>query len=647
MILDSYCGDFLTASDNHTISGNTIANNMDGIGIWSGSSNEISGNSIVDNGFFGVTVVTGTRNRIVDNVIFGNGTKNIDLDYCCSPLPNNSGPGGPNNRQNYPEITAVTRNADNAVVAYILEGPAGTYRIDGYSNSSAGIPAGEVHEGIRTVTLPGGPFTFNMPLSSDNFSLTATNTSNGTSEFSPMVVLVPAVNATPRVLNFGNVTTGTSSAPRSITLTSTGTADYVISDFGNETCYGGSICYGGPFQCSTNCSTGEPYANGTQCTFTATFAPTFVGSFLSHIAVCDNATGSPRVFTLAGNAIPPDLVTISPSSDDFGSVPIGSQSGTHSFIVSNPSQGTTFISPVTTTGDFVVVSTDCPTALPAGGGCDVEVAFAPTEPGFLSGSLDVSASFGEALTAKRKAKVTKLGGGSASAALSGTGVLASQLVLPERIDLGTYSLGDSPLLQAVTLTNNSTAAIVFSNVSVAGPFTLVDGCSPSLAAGASCTLTLGFSTTFVADFSGTLNIVSSAVGGSRGIPITAHSAILPGPHIRVSPTTIGFGDRMLGSASDSQRVTITNVGNVVAAMGAITASLDFLLVNTTCGLTLAAQSTCFADVAFRPVGAGPREGELVVNSNAVDSPRVVNLAGSGCRPFSAANRSRSGLNCLP
>ena len=219
-------------------------------------------------------------------------------------------------------------------------------------------------------------------------------------------------------------------------------------------------------------------------------------------------------------------------------------------------------------------------------------------------------------------------------------------MLPDRIDFGTYSLGDSPLQQLVTLTNNGTAAITLSNITVAGPFSLVNGCPASLAAGASCTLTLGFSTLTLGDFTGTLSIVSSAVGGSRGIPITAHSAVLPGPHIRVSPTIIGFGDRMLGSASDSQRVTITNVGNADAAMGAITASLDFLLVNTTCGLTLAPQSTCFADVAFRPVAPGMREGELLVNSNSSDSPRVVSLAGTGCRPFNAANRSRTG-NCLP
>jgi len=74
---------------------------------------------------------------------------------------------------------------------------------------------------------------------------------------------------------------------------------------------------------------------------------------------------------------------------------------------------------------------------------------------------------------------------------------------------------------------------------------------------------------------------------------------------------------------------------------------DFL-VTTTCGLTLAPTSSCFADVSFRPAGFGPRFGNLLVNSNAAGSPNIVNLAGTGCRPFSSSS-SRFGarFGCAP
>jgi secreted trypsin-like serine protease len=117
--------------------------------------------------------------------------------------------------------------------------------------------------------------------------------------------------------------------------------------------------------------------------------------------------------------------------------------------------------------------------------------------------------------------------------------------------------------------------------------------------------------------------------------------------IRVLPASIGFGDRLVGTQSASQRVTVTNEGGGIAVMGPLNASLDFV-VSTSCGQTLAPGASCFADVAMRPVGFGPRQGQLLVNSNSAGSPHAVDLLGSGCRPFNASsNRLGTRSNCSP
>jgi hypothetical protein len=179
---------------------------------------------------------------------------------------------------------------------------------------------------------------------------------------------------------------------------------------------------------------------------------------------------------------------------------------------------------------------------------------------------------------------------------------------------------------------------------------LTNGCPLNLAPGERCTIALDFSATTLGEFTGTLSVVSNASGGTRTIPLTAHSVGVPSAQLTVSPNIVSFGDRLLGTSSATQRVTIRNIGNLPAAITSITASPDFVVSNNTCTLPLAPTLSCFADVALRPVGFGPRSGSLFVNSNATGSPNVVNLFGTGCRPFSSSS-SRfgvgSGFNCAP
>ena len=64
------------------------------------------------------------------------------------------------------------------------------------------------------------------------------------------------------------------------------------------------------------------------------------------------------------------------------------------------------------------------------------------------------------------------------------------------------------------------------------------------------------------------------------------------------------------------------------------------IVTSTCGATLAPQASCFANVVFRALGFGERNGQLQVLSNAPDSPQTATLGGTGCRPYVAGvNRS--------
>jgi hypothetical protein len=270
--------------------------------------------------------------------------------------------------------------------------------------------------------------------------------------------------------------------------------------------------------------------------------------------------------------------------------------------------------------------------------------FIPGQQGPLYGFLQV-----ESAPALQSGRARLRSAATASAALQGLGVAEAQLVLPTKIDMGAYVLGATPLQRTVVLTNNGNTSLQIASISLGAPFTLANGCPSILPPGQSCSLVIGFATATLGSFSGTLSIVTNSASGSGAVPVTARTVAIPAPELRLSVTNMGFGNRLFNTTSPTQRVTITNIGTSLATFAAIeTSNLDFLVSNTTCGATLAPAATCFADVAMRPVGFGPRTGQLVVSSNGAGSPQVVNLVGSGCRPYTGSlNRSGTPLNCAP
>jgi chitinase len=95
-------------------------------------------------------------------------------------------------------------------------------------------------------------------------------------------------------------------------------------------------------------------------------------------------------------------VTLSPSSYNFGSTPVGTGTAWETFTLANSGSSAVSISNVTVSGPFVV-SSNCGSSVAANSSCPIYVYFAPTSSGAASGTLTVTDS------------------GTQTAALSGTG----------------------------------------------------------------------------------------------------------------------------------------------------------------------------------------------------------------------------------
>lgn len=623
----------------------------------------VSGNAIAGNGT-GIAMRAGVGNAFTQNRVWANATKNIDLVPGGSPvsLANDSGDpdSGPNDGQNYPDISSVTHVAGQTQVNYTLDSSAGNYLVEFFSNDSAGSPAGQHYLGSANITLSGspGPLTATFAGALDNISATARVTFtdlagvtiNDTSEFSPIVSFVPspAVSVSPLSVNFGPVGIGSTSTPRTIVVTSTGTAPYELESLTDASnCDGNPICSSGSFVCSTTCTPGL-YAPGTSCTITAQFAPSFLGTGqTTPIYVCGSVVPAPLV-TLSGDGVIPPPVEIRPAGWDFGSVPVGQTSPTHIFAIANPGTVAVSIGAPTTTGNFVLTATTCTDTIGPAEQCTAQVAFTPKQRGAQSGTLVIPVST-PLIGLSAPAAKNLIDTASATAPLAGTGTLQAQLDMPASIDFGSYTVGDPGLVRNAQITNSGNSVLNISSITTKAPFTVTNDCPPSMAPGDSCHLAIGFTSSVEGTFTGSVSVASNAPGGLQSIALTALAQLVPTPVIHVAPRSIGFGQRLIGTQSDAQRVTISNDGGGAATLGGVaTTNLDFLVVGTSCGLTLAAQTSCFADVVMRPVGLGQRQGQFVVSSNAPGSPHAVGLSGQGCLPFTPSNnRLGAASGCGP
>ena len=200
------------------------------------------------------------------------------------------------------------------------------------------------------------------------------------------------------------------------------------------------------------------------------------------------------------------------------------------------------------------------------------------------------------------------------------------------------------------LSNSGNAELIISQISTFEPFSVTHDCPQILARGTVCNITIRFTSLGLGEFNGTLTIVSNGEGGSGFIPLLARTIAAPRPEIRLSANTMGFGERLLGTTTAAQRVTITNIGNTPATIASLaTSNEDFKVAGTSCGTTLLPAATCFADIAMRPAGFGLRVGQFIFTSNALGSPHTVELTGTGCRPYNPSSTRTGGprSNCAP
>ena len=317
-------------------------------------------------------------------------------------------------------------------------------------------------------------------------------------------------------LSFGQVSIGSSSAVQSFTITNTGRD---ISGAISLALVGGAFAIRGGLvgDCVSGVTT---LAGGAYCTARIVFTPSSSGSFIGSVSFSATPGGGGSV-SLYGTALSPaSLTSGGTSSLSFGTVPIGTSSAVQSFVIENTGQDASGAIVLTSDdSEFVIqggLVGDClsgVTTLAAGFSCTVRIVFTPSVTGARSGSISFSAT----------------PGGSGTVIVYGTALSPATLTSngTSSLSFGTLSPGTSSYVQgftisntgqdssgAITLTSNSSDFVIQSG--------LVGDCvsgMTTLAAGASCNVSIVFTPAALGARSGTVTFTATP-GGSGSVSLS-------------------------------------------------------------------------------------------------------------------------------
>ncbi|MGQ4516335.1 choice-of-anchor D domain-containing protein [Streptomyces sp. DW26H14] len=389
----------LGADANDTISHNTVQLQMlaNGIAIYGGHDNTVSGNLVQDTGLtqgggihvgqrFTSTPV-GTTN-ITDNTMIRDGSLDPNWQFGVGALWFDGSQGaitGPVNVSNalieqspYEGVQWVEGTVSGVSLNNVTIAGTGTFALQEQTGGAAkftNVTATGVGASSPVYSCEGGNFA--VTDGGGNSGISGTPYCGGwpTPNFPPYPA--DGVTTAPSALNFGSVATGGTSAAGTATVSNpTGSAASVT-----------SIATSGDFAQTNTCGASIP-AKGS-CTVSVTFKPTAAGARTGSLTV--KAGGVTDTVTLSGTGTAPGpVLSADPGSLNFAGTVVGQSAAAQTVKFTNSGTTAATVSGVTVSGDYAQTN-NCST-IAVGASCTATVTFKPTAAGSRTGTLTVKSN---------------------------------------------------------------------------------------------------------------------------------------------------------------------------------------------------------------------------------------------------------------
>lgn len=238
------------------------------------------------------------------------------------------------------------------------------------------------------------------------------------------------------------------------------------------------------------------------------------------VKACSTVDGN-RCGTALVNLI---AIRLSPASLTFAPQALGTSSPAQTMTLTNGNPATLTISSLgISSSEFALGSGGtCGTSLGPNASCTVNIVFTPAAVGTRTATLTVN---------------DNVASSPQTANLSGMG---TQVSLAPSLAFDPQIAGTASAPRIVTLTNSSPSPLAITSIGLPAPFLQTNNCGTSLAANASCAISVTFSPATVGSFTGTLTVVDNAANSPQTVSLSGNGITIPSlTGIAPSSVTVG------------------------------------------------------------------------------------------------------------
>jgi dienelactone hydrolase len=300
-------------------------------------------------------------------------------------------------------------------------------------------------------------------------------------------------------LDFGGQALTTTSASQPVTVTNSGPVSLNIA--------GISLTGTNPsdFGETNNCN--STLASGAHCTVNVSFTPGQVGPRSASLSISDSAMGSPQSVALSGSGlVTGPNITLSTSTLTFPTQLVHTTSSGQGVTLTNYGTSALGITGIAVSGNFGQTN-NCPASLPSVANCTINVTFTPATAGSLAGTLSIT---------------DNVAGSPQTISLSGVGTFVE--LSPAALAFGAVKVNASSSPKTTVLTNTGSGTLAISSISFSGAkansYSQTNTCGTSVAAGASCNITVTFHPLVRGAANVNLLVADSDPGSPQAVQVT-------------------------------------------------------------------------------------------------------------------------------
>ena len=282
-----------------------------------------------------------------------------------------------------------------------------------------------------------------------------------------------------------------------------------------------------------------------------------------------------------------------------------------------------------------------------GSSCTLEVNFAPVTSGSITGSLVLTDNSLNTPAPYATQTITLDG--------TATGNAGPQPVLtPANLNFGSLTVQTTSAVQTATLSNIGGVPQGISSFGFFGTnassFSQTNNCGVSLAAGASCTISITCTPSATGALTANLGVNFPSPEPQESVALSCTGTAAAAPQAALTPGVVNFST-ISGTSSAPATFTLTNAGNASLAITSVTIggtnASSFAIGTNTCGSSLAASSSCTIAVTFSPASVGSFAASLsVTDAVGVQASTLSGTATAPAAPMAALTPAAADFGSL-